>query len=269
MTLRSTATDFYFQGDLEKATSIQIDWVRDHPSDVGSRLFLVELLAFQGEWDRAERQLKALLTNQAQEDAAVNLYIQCIESERKRTAFYSGKNSPKVLGQLTDSMKLRLECFHKSDSEKDQAIQSALVLEAGAVSGYQIRLNGQKYQSGRDGDDLLGTVLEVFANGEYFWVDLSQVQVLIIEKPKYPRDLIWLPARLEMNEEAGNVFLPVLYHGSAKLTDSELRLGRATDWESRFDDRLTVGLGQKEWYFDQGTAVSMVEWRELLLEPNT
>ena len=45
-------------------------------------------------------------------------------------------------------------------------------------------------------------VLEVFARGSYFWVPLEQIDSLAMSAPRVPRDLIWAPARLEMDVRA-------------------------------------------------------------------
>lgn len=264
MDQKQIATDCYFQGRLTEAVEAQLAWVRDHPLDVGARLFLIELLSFGAEWDRAERQLGAMLKNKAEEDAAVLHYINCIASERKRAVALQGGEPPRVLGAMTEAMQLRMTALGKNSSERSAAVEKAEGLEQASRTGKPFRLDGQSFQVARDGDDLLGPVLEVFAQGEYFWADINQVELISAEKPKYPRDLIWLPARLEMENEAGNVFLPLIYFGSAGLTDAELQLGRATDWQSDTEGGLLRGQGQKEWYFDGQTSIPVVDWRELV-----
>src|SRR5205823_4756942 len=78
--------------------------------------------------------------------------------------------------------------------------------EAPAVSG---TLNGKAFADLRDLDELFGTVLEVLANGRYFWVPLEQVATVAAKAPQVPRDLLWLPARLDLFDGAtGEVFLP-------------------------------------------------------------
>lgn len=266
MDQRQLATDCYFQGRLAEAVEAQLGWVRDHPMDVGARLFLIELFSFSGEWDRAERQLNALLSNQAEADVAVDLYLKCLASERKRAMAMEGGQPPTVLGKVTEAMQWRIEALKHQGLARAEALEKAVGLEKSAEPAKPFQLNGQSFLASRDGDDLLGPVLEVFAQGEYFWVDINQVQLISAEKPKYPRDLIWLPARIEMENEAGNVLLPLIYAGSSGLSDQELRLGRATDWQSEVESGLLRGQGQKEWFFDAETAVAVVQWRDFVRE---
>lgn len=70
------------------------------------------------------------------------------------------------------------------------------------------QLNGQPFQSLRDADDLFAGVLEVMAHGRYFWVGLEQVRLLTMKPPRFPRDLVFIPAHLELDDEQGEIFVP-------------------------------------------------------------
>lgn len=264
MQSRDLATSLYREGKLAEAIEAQVAWVRSNPTDVGARLFLFELLAFDGQWERAQRQAQALLTNDAESDAAVGFYQKCLASESKRATAFQGGASPRVLGPLSDSMTLRLEALRANEETQRHLILQALELESGRAKPTWV-LNGESFRDLHDGDDLLGPVLEVFAQGEYFWIDIQSVQLLETEPPRYPRDLIWLPARLETATESGNVFLPMIYHGSSVDEDVSLRLGRATDWTDGSNGGAAVfrGLGLKEWYLDGDEALPLVEFRSL------
>ena len=51
------------------------------------------------------------------------------------------------------------------------------------------------------------------------------------EPPRFPRDLLFIPAHLELEDEQGDIFLPALYPGSHEHPDDQVRLGRMTDWK--------------------------------------
>ena len=55
---------------------------------------------------------------------------------------------------------------------------------------------------------------------------------MAMNPPRFPRDLLYVPARLELADEAGEVFLPALYPGSHEHADDQVRLGRMTDWKA-------------------------------------
>jgi len=48
------------EGDLEHSLSALMDKVRNDPSNVENRVFLFQLLAILGQWDRALTQLKVV-----------------------------------------------------------------------------------------------------------------------------------------------------------------------------------------------------------------
>jgi type VI secretion system protein ImpE len=115
----------------------------------------------------------------------------------------------------------------------------------------------------RDCDDLFGPMLEVMAHGNYFWVPLEHVHSLTMNGPKFPRDLLWIPARLETDDATGDVFLPALYPRSHEHADNQVKLGRMTDWNST-EGGPTLGVGSRTFLVDDD-AVSLLEWRELTI----
>jgi type VI secretion system protein ImpE len=264
MNKRELATSLYHEGKLSESIEVQMEWLRDHPADVSSRMFLFELLSFDGQWDRAERQISMLLTNEAEADTAISFYIRCLWAERKREAVWGGQAKPKVLGPLTESMQIRMDSLQKEGglTTAEPPIREAELLEHNSqLQAFEI--NGERYSKARDGDDLLGSILEVFAQGEYFWMDFSAIKLISSEKPKYPRDLIWLPARVETEGESGNVFIPLLYPESSRSASSELKLGRYTDWATIPGTDLARGVGLKDWYFNGETVIPLIQWRIL------
>jgi type VI secretion system protein ImpE len=111
-------------------------------------------------------------------------------------------------------------------------------------------------------DDLFGTVLEVMAHGNYYWLPLEQVETLAMNAPQFPRDLLWIPARLLLTDAAtGDVFLPALYPGSHEHPDDQVKLGRTTDWTAT-EGAPARGLGLREFLVGDD-AVTILEWREL------
>jgi type VI secretion system protein ImpE len=128
-----------------------------------------------------------------------------------------------------------------------------------ALAGF---LNNKPFALLRDADDLFGPVLEVFAKGVYSWVPLEQVDSLAMNPPRFPRDLLWVPARLTIREgPSGEVFLPNLYPGSHEHASDSIKLGRETDWQAA-EGAPVRGLGARTFLVgDDG--VGLLEWREL------
>jgi type VI secretion system protein ImpE len=100
------------------------------------------------------------------------------------------------------------------------------------------------------------------AHCDYYWLPLEQVETLHLNAPKFPRDLLWRPAKLSVREgPAGDVFLPALYPGSHEHSDELICLGRATEW-TQAEGGPSRGAGARVFLVGD-ECVSLLEWREL------
>ncbi len=98
------------------------------------------------------------------------------------------------------------------------------------------------------------------AHGRYFWVGLEQVRLVTINPPRFPRDLLFVPAHLELEDEQGDIFIPALYPGSHEHPDDQVKLGRMTDWKE-LDGGAMLGVGLHTFLRDD-EAIGLLEWRE-------
>jgi type VI secretion system protein ImpE len=118
-----------------------------------------------------------------------------------------------------------------------------------AASG---KLDGEPFSDFSDADPFLGPFLEVIINERYAWVPFVHIKHIAIEAPRRLRDLLWAEATLETNGgPSGRVLLPVLYSGSFRRPDEQVRLGRATEWEN-VGANLVRGRGQRMFLVDGG-----------------
>jgi type VI secretion system protein ImpE len=261
------ASELYKAGQLQAAIDAQIGEVKKAPADHAKRLFLFELLSFAGEWDRARRQIDVIKYEDPGLDAATSAYRALLDAEDARRRLFTDGKEPSFLSEPPASVRQRLEALSKlraGQAQEAVAILNGLDETASALTG---TLNGKPFTGLRDADDLFGTVLEVMAHGTYYWVLLEQVEALRFNAPKFPRDLIWLPARLEMPGAAGNVFLPTRYPSSETHADPQVRLGRVTDWLSKEGEPVR-GVGLRTFLVGDD-AVPLPEWRELVLTPSS
>ena len=235
----------YSSGKLAEAVTAAISDVKGKPADVGARLFLAELLCFQGDWERAEKQLDAA-AKQSQDDGFFALLIrQLIRGEILREQVFTEGRPPQLVGELPPDAKLQLEICtelrnHQSTAELVEAAQEARLPIAG-------KCNDQAFDDIRDLDDRMAGILEVItATGKYYWVPWKSVRTLEISKPERPVDLIWRKASIDVeNGPEGDVFIPVRYPcPNAEGWDDQLRLGRATTWAGEGTGAV-IGLGQK------------------------
>ncbi len=255
------ASDLFREGQLDEAIEKQLAAVRSAPADHGKRLFLFELLVFSGDLERAKKQADVISYKEIELETALQKYKLLLDSEQKRRRMFSQGLQPTFLIPPPDHVLKRLEAVNRL-REGNQGEAAALLEQANStIPKFQGTLNQQMFDEMRDADDLLGTVLEVMAKGEYFWVPLEQIGTLAMNPPTTPRDLYWIPARLELMAGAsGEVYLPALYPGSHEHADPKVKLGYATDWET--SDGLALGRGAKTFLVGDDAKL-LLEWEEL------
>jgi type VI secretion system protein ImpE len=258
-----SASELYKAGRLAEAVAAQTQEVRANPADHARRLFLFELLAFAGDLERARRQIDALQYDDPELQAAVVQYRQLLDSEQARRDFVTKGKPPQFLMPPPDHVRLRLEAVNQLRGS-DPAKAAQWVEHAdGIIGNVAGSLNGTPFANLRDADGILGPVLEVFAQGGYYWVPLAQVESVRMNPPRFPRDLLYVPARLETETQSGEVFLPALYAGSHAHPDDEVKLGRKTDWVSE-EGGPVRGVGLRT-FLAGDEPVTLLEWRELLI----
>lgn len=225
-----TATELFRAGKLADAIAAQIAQVKAHPGDAGIRTFLFELLLFAGDLDRAAKHLDAVRADTPELVAAAEAYRGIVAAEKtRRAALSGGREQPSFFGEIPEHARLRVEALK---ALTDPGLAARLAAADAAAPDLVGSLNGAPFTGLRDADDLFGTVLEVFAQGKYFWVPFEQVASLTANPPRFPRDTLYLPARLTLSDDSsGDVFLPTLYPDSYDHHDDPIRLGRETAWD--------------------------------------
>ena len=257
-----SASDFFKAGKLQDAIDAQLKEVKAAPADHGKRLFLFELLSFAGDLDRARRQIDAVNYGEMERDTAVLAYRKILDSEQARRRLFSEGLTPQFLAPPPEHVQLRLEAVNRLREGRPTEAAEVLARAAAATPAVPGKLNGKAFNSLRDADDLLAGILEVFSQGNYFWLPLEQIDTVSMNAPKYPRDLLWAPAHLEVREgPAGDVFLPALYAGSHEHQDNQVKLGRSTDWKSA-EGGPVLGAGLRTFLVDDD-ATTLLEWRQL------
>jgi type VI secretion system protein ImpE len=260
-----TASELFQTGKLDEAIAAQTAQVKSSPADQSKRLFLFELLAFAGDFDRARKQLDALQFDEIELQAAAADYQKVLEAEELRRKVFRDGTQPKFLIDVPpEHVRLRLEGLQRLREGNKAAATESVAQAAEAAPSISGKLNDQPFADLRDCDDLFGTVLEVFSQGLYFWVPLETIESIALVAPRFPRDLLWVKARIETAGGSGQVFFPALYPRSHEHRDQQVRLGRQTDWTE--DDGPVLGCGLR--MFLAGDDVSTIlEWRDLQIEP--
>jgi type VI secretion system protein ImpE len=232
--------ELYQQGDLQGALSAQTELVRSHPGDVALRSYLFGLLCIAGRLEQAERQLDALGAVDPQVETGARVYRLLLQSEAHRRAVFAGETRPMLPPEAPPEARLRLEALQASLA--GDAATAAARLEAAADASPLLagKLNGDAFDALRDADDLLASIVELYAGGRYVWLPLARVRSVRALERRSIVDLLWRPVTLlDADGVEASVHLPMLYPSLGAPADDRLALGRATEWR---DD---PALGQR------------------------
>jgi type VI secretion system protein ImpE len=225
--------------------------IQKQPQRSDLRIFLFQVYCVQGEWMKASTQLDVLLELDPSSKPMVETYREALRCEALRREVFDGKRSPLVLGAPQDWLAMMIEALRvDAEGRPDAAAElRARALEtAPATSG---KLDDVPFAWLADADARLGPVIEAIVNGKYYWVPMSRLMRIEIDKPADLRDFVWTPATLTLENGAVNVALiPTRYPGSEHETDNALRLARATDWREQ-PGGAWHGVGQRMLTTDQ------------------
>jgi type VI secretion system protein ImpE len=239
-----TGEELFAAGRLTEAIEAQNAQVRSKPTDQDERFMLFALLCFAGDLERAEKQLDVLAAQDERARSGGLVYRALLASELERRMVFSGKSKPVFPPNAPAYASKRLEALalvRSGEYEAAERVLDAAVAETPVPTG---KVNGSAFSGFRDYDDVLGSILEVFAGGRCLWIPLDHVRRLTIGEPATALDTLWLPAQLEdADGETAQVYLPALYAGSHERDDAALRTGRRTEWLER--GGLYAGAGQR------------------------
>ena len=239
--------------------------IQKQPQRSDLRIFLFQLYCVQGEWMKASTQLDVLLELDPSSKPMVETYREALRCEALRREVFDGKRSPLVLGAPQDWLAMMIEALRvDAEGRPDAAAElRAKALEAApATSG---KLDGAPFAWLADADSRLGPVVEAIINGKYYWVPVSRLIRIEIDKPADLRDFVWTPATLTLENGAANVALiPTRYPGTERETDAALRLARATDWREQ-PGGAWHGVGQRVLTTDQAE-VALLDVRVLAFD---
>lgn len=258
-----TPEEYLRQGDLDACRMALAAQIRKAPDKGSLRLFFGQLLAVEGDWERALKQLD--IAGQLDPDLQL-LNLVCrrlIHAEILREKVFRGEASPLVLGEPPEWLASLLEAnrlLGEGELAAGCALRNAAFAQAPEVAG---GIDGADFAWLADGDGRLGPVVELFLEGGYYWCPLDHVQCLRFDPPTELRDLLWFPVTaIWRNGGEAKGFLPARYPASAQTDDNQLKLCRLTTWSEPVAE-LYYGLGQRVFMTDAGEH-PLLEVRELV-----
>lgn len=239
-------------GDLDGALAQLQEQVRREPSAAPLRVFLFQLLAVLGQWERAHTQLAVASELDASTLAMVQMYREAVRCEMLRAEVFAGRRSPLVFGEPEPWLALLIESLLVRGTARAAEAEPLRVqaFDQAPVSAGEI--DGTPFEWIADADMRLGPVCEAIVNGRYYWLPFARLSHIDLEPPVDLRDLVWMPAHFGFvnGGEAVGV-IPTRYPGSASHEDAQVRLARRTVWVEDGPD-VYVGLGQRLLATDRG-----------------
>jgi type VI secretion system protein ImpE len=232
-------------GQLDAAIEAGIQDVKAAPGDTRARIFLFELLAAAGDFERAKKHLDVVSDQAPGMADGVRSYLGLLEAEATRARlFATGTGNPQRMTRHPLEPEPELTALRHLRSGAVAEAAALLEQSAAARAPRPGAVDGRRFEDFRDADDLLAPYLEVFANGLYGWIPFVQIRKLEFEAPRYFRDLLWRPVTVTLTtDEDSAMLVPVRYPGSETQRNDQLRLGRATDWTET--GSVVTGLGQR------------------------
>ena len=229
--------------------------VKRDASSAKLRVHLFQLLCVMGHWERALAQLQLCAQLDAKALPMAQMYREAIRCEMFRGEVFAGKRAPHVMGKPPLWIGLLLEALNHDASGQTPAATAVRAQAMDAAEPTPCSVDGVPCEWLMDGDERLGPVCEVFANGQYYWLPFESCAGIQIDSPTDLRDLVWSPAELLLpNEGRVPVLIPTRYPEPAQLTlenADQLRQSRATHWIEHAPD-VWFGVGQRVWTSDVG-----------------
>jgi type VI secretion system protein ImpE len=264
MNTDNTAERSLRDGDPAAALGLLQEQVRARPADAKLRIFLFQLLAVLGQWERAKTHLDVAASLEPGALAMAQTYREAILCELLRAQVFEGKKSPLVLGQPEPWLGLLIESLLQA-GRGEQAAASRLREDAFEQAPESAgAVNGSAFGWIADADSRLGPVLEAIINGRYYWVPFARLKRIVVEPPADLRDYVWMPAHLDLENGGETVALiPTRYPGSESSEDPQIVLGRKTEW-IEVGPGVFHGRGQRILATDAGEQ-ALMDVREIKL----
>lgn len=239
------------EGNLTGALAALQDAVRKDASNAKHRVFLFQLLAVQGQWERALTQLNVAGELDASTLPMVQTYREAILCEALRADIFSGKRAPLIFGEPQAWLVQLLEAIKQEATDPQGAAASrAQAFDAAPASSGSI--NGARFEWLADADQRIGPVIEAIVNGRYFWIPLCRIRRIEIDPPADLRDVVWTAASFTWTNGAQTVgLIPTRYNDTAACKDDALLLARRTEWIAE-GPLAGHGFGQRMLVTDSG-----------------
>jgi type VI secretion system protein ImpE len=245
------SSEFFDDGQLAEAVDACAAELKKEPANTNRRLFFCELLCFQGDLQRADKQLETVARQESAQEIRAAVFRHLIRGEMLRQEVFTSGRVPGFLAEPTPVLSLQLRALVALREGDGPAAVEFLAEAEAARSHASGECDGVKFSDIRDVDDLTAPFLEVIMpSGEYFWLPFEMIVAAEFRAPRRPRDLIWRTAHFQLRDAPSvDGFVPTLYPGTTRCDDDLLRLGRSTEW-TEGNGTPIVGQGLRMFLMD-------------------
>ncbi len=255
------------EGDIDGARAALVARVKAAPADVPTRMFLFQLMALAGDWDKARLQLETLARLSPASQMLAVAYGQAIDAERQRAAAMAGEVEVPVLARVGDWINdLAAALGHAARGEADAAAaRREAALDAAPDTAGSIEIAGEAeaiaFDWIADTDARFGPAAEAIIGGRWGLLPFDAVEQLTSAGAADLRDTIWFPAEIRLRA-GGSVaaLLPARYPGSHAAAEIGHIMGTRTDWDARGH-----GIGQHVLMTSGGAEFGLTAIRRLTL----
>ena len=240
--------DAFKNGDLAGAIAAATVLVKANPMDFGARWLMAEMLLIDGQAERADRMLDAVISEQP--IPTVLDFRTVLRAEVIRQQVWLEGRAPKFQGDdatPAQQAALRAAVLLRTGNPEEAEAAAAEAEEARpAAPGTAELADGRTIEFGdfRDGDDIFSPMIEVLTtSATHILVPVERIASLEFDAPKRPRDLVWRRAAITLKDNTeGVVYLPAIY-ACAPDAPADVKLGRETSWSE--GPGPVRGIGQR------------------------
>jgi type VI secretion system protein ImpE len=239
-----TAKDLMKAGRLSDARRVLIEEVKSAPSDVGKRTLLFQVLALGGEWDKAQRHLDLISSQDPGRTVGVHVYLDIVKAERERLKVITALQQPSIFPEPPAYSGRYMEYLAALKSGSYDTAKEIITEIDALRPEIKGSLNDKPFEGFCETDARLFCFLEAFIHDRYVWVPFEFIRELVVVEPRTSFDLIWVTASITTWEGLSvNCCLPVVYPETSSHDDEQAKLGRLTDWVP-LGGGFSKGVGQ-------------------------
>ena len=228
--------------------------VRSNPVDISLRYCLFELVCATGDWNRCKAQLETLMSLGGDPSSGIGILAD-LNASIERDRCWAGDFKPRWIGNPdADDLRLMVELEQaiqdgsKADSYKAwtrvREFSNGMAFGPGSVDGIS-------FSEIATADDRLPGLLEVSAQGEYWWLLMGSVKrIEMAARSGKLSDLRWIPARVFLEDgSVSEMTIFGFYPGTETSDDLEARLAKRLSWRD-LPDEIAFGEGPQMLWVD-------------------